>query len=118
LYIVDSARAIDHVLQCSANLTAQRVFNVIGENYQKQGPVELARRNFPDVKIVVTDKNPDLRNYRVDGSRIMRELGFKPLYTVEDAFYETDKAVHDGMFREPDWRGHSAIPLDPTALHR
>jgi nucleoside-diphosphate-sugar epimerase len=78
--------------------------------------VELARRHFPNVEIVVTDKNPDLRDYRVDGSRITRELGFKPVYTVEEAFCETAKAVSDGVFRYPDWPGHSAIPLDPLVL--
>jgi len=29
-----------------------------------------------------------LRDYRVDGLRIVRELGFAPRYTVEDAFRE------------------------------
>ncbi len=116
LHIADAARAIDHILQSSVNATERRVFNVVGENYQKRGLVELAQRHFPGVKIAVTDKNPDLRDYRVDGSRITHELGFRPLYTVEDAFCETAKAVSDGVFRDPDWPGHSAIPLDPVAL--
>jgi nucleoside-diphosphate-sugar epimerase len=116
LHIADAGRAIDHVLKSSSNETARRVFNVVGENYQKRGLVELAQRHFPGVEIAITDKNPDLRDYRVDGSRITRELGFKPLNTVEDAFCETAKAVSDGVFRDPDWPGHSAIPLDPAAL--
>ena len=118
LHIVDAGRAIDHILQCSSNLTAQRVFNVVGENYQKRGLVELALRHFPSMEVAVTDKNPDLRDYRVDGARIERELGFKPLYTVEDAFCETAEAVRNGVFRDPDWPGHSAVPLDPAALRR
>lgn len=118
LHIVDAARAIDHILKASPNQTARRVFNVVGENYQKRGLVDLARRHFPQVEIAVTDKNPDLRDYRVDGSRIARELGFMPLYTVEDAFCETAAAVSDGVFRNPDWPGHSAIPLIPSAFLR
>jgi nucleoside-diphosphate-sugar epimerase len=96
LHIVDAARAIEQVLRSSSNQTARRVFNVVGENYQKRGLVELARRHFPNVEIVVTDKNPDLRDYRVDGSRITRELGSKPVYTVEEAFCETAEAVIAG----------------------
>lgn len=118
LHIADAGRVIDHILQSSVNATAQRVFNVVGENYQKRDLVELARRHFPDVDIIVTDKNPDLRDYRVNGSRITHELGFAPFYTVEDAFCETANAVRDGVFRDPDWLGHSAIPLDPAALRR
>ncbi len=116
LHITDAARAIELVLRSSPNQIARRVFNVVGENYQKRGLVELARRHFPQVEIAVIDKNPDLRDYRVDGGRITRELGFRPLHTVEDAFCETAKAVSDGVFRDPDCLGHSAIPLNPEAL--
>lgn len=116
LHVSDAARAIEHILKSSTNQTARRVFNVVGENYQKRGLAELARRHFPDVEIAVTEKNPDLRDYRVDGSRISRELGFTPLYSVEQAFCETAHAVADGIFRDPDWAGHSAVPLDPAAL--
>lgn len=116
LHIADAGRAIEHILRSSSNRTARRVFNVVGENYQKRALVELARRHFPGVEIVVTDKNPDLRDYRVEGARITRELGFNPQYSVEDAFCETAQAVSDGVFRNPDWPGHSAIPLDPALL--
>jgi len=116
LHVADGARAIAHVLKSSPNQTARRVFNVVGENYQKRGLVELARKHFPGVEIAVTDRNPDLRDYRVDGSRITQELGFVTRFSVEDAFCETAQAVADGVFRDPDWAGHSAIPLDPAAL--
>lgn len=116
LHVVDAARAIDCVLQSSSNRSARRVFNVVGENYQKRGLVELARRHFPAVEIQITDKKPDLRDYRVDGARIAQELGFKPQASVEDAFLETARAVADGVFRDPDWPGHSAVPLDPAAF--
>lgn len=117
LHIADAAHAIEHILRTSPNQIARRVFNVVGENYQKRGLVELARRHFPDIEIAVTEKNPDLRDYRVDASRITRELGFTPRHTVEQAFCETSRAVTDGIFRDPDWPGHSAVPLDPMALH-
>jgi len=118
LHVADAARAIDHIFNSPPNQTARRVFNVVGENYQKRGLVEIARRHFPEVEIAVTDENPDLRDYRVDGSRITRELGFKPQFTVEDAFLETARAVADGVFRDPDWPGHSAIPLNPGGFVR
>lgn len=118
LHILDAARAIEHILKTSPDKIAQRVFNVVGENYQKRGLVDLARRHFPEAEIAIADKAPDLRDYRVDGSRITRELGFAPQYTVEDAFCETARAVADGVFRDPDWVGHSAIPLHAAMLRR
>ena len=116
LHVVDAARAIDCVLKSSANQSARRVFNVVGENYQKQGLAELARRHFPSIEIQFTNKKPDPRDYRVDGSRITQELGFKPRFSVEDAFVETARAVAEGAFRNPDWPGHSAVPLAPDAF--
>jgi nucleoside-diphosphate-sugar epimerase len=92
------------------------VFNVVGENYQKRSLAELARRHFPSIEIRFTNKKSDPRDYRVDGSRITQELGFKPLFSVEDAFVETARAVVEGAFRDPDWPGHSAVPLAPDAL--
>jgi nucleoside-diphosphate-sugar epimerase len=117
LHIADATYAIEHILKSSPNLTARRVFNVVGENYQKRGLLELARRHFPQIEIAVNDKEPDLRDYRVSGSRITRELGFVPRCTVEDAFCETAKAVSDGVFRDPDWPGHSAISLASCGVH-
>ena len=50
--------AVEHIAKSSPNQIAQRVFNVVGESYQKRGLVELARRYFPRVEIAVTDKDP------------------------------------------------------------
>lgn len=116
LHIHDAARAIAHVLQSSVEKIAGRVFNVVGENYQKRGLVEIARRHYPRAEISVTDKNSDLRDYRVDGKRFEQELGFRMGRTVEDAFIETAEAVNNGIFQDPDWAGHSAVPLDAKRL--
>jgi nucleoside-diphosphate-sugar epimerase len=116
LHIHDASRAIAHVLQSSVEKVAGRVFNVVGENYQKRGLVEIARRHYPDVDISVTEKNPDLRDYRVDGKRFEKDLGFRMERTVEDAFIETAAAVNNGIFQDPDWAGHSAVPLDAKRL--
>lgn len=116
LHVLDAARAVEHILKSSSNQIARRIFNIVGENYQKRGLIELARQHFPQVEIAVTEKNPDLRDYRVDGSRVSRDLGFRPRHSVEEAFCETAQAVSDGVFRDPDWPGHTAVPLDPAAL--
>jgi len=46
LHILDAGRAIEHILKSSPNQTARRVFNLVGENYQKRGLVALGRRHF------------------------------------------------------------------------
>ena len=72
----------------------------------------MVTKHFPETKIEVTDRAPDNRDYRVDASRVERELGFRCESTVEDAFLQTAQAVLGGVFHDPFWPGHSAIPID------
>ncbi len=112
LHVKDAARAFRLLLDVPTEKIAHKVFNVVGENIQKRGLVEISQRHFPKSDVKITDKKPDLRDYRVDGALVTKELGFKPEFSVEDAFKETAAAVAAGMFRDPYWKGHSAIPLD------
>jgi hypothetical protein len=73
--------------------------------------MDLVRKYYPETRISVTDAQPDNRDYRVTGERIRRELGFATRHSVEEAFIETARAVADGLFVDPHWAGHSAIPL-------
>lgn len=112
LHLADAAAAILLALQADPDKVDRRVFNVVGENQQKSGLVTIARSLYPKVNVAVVDKKPDLRDYRVSGARIRATLGFHPQHSVTDAFREVATAVHEGVFRDPDWAGHSTIPLD------
>jgi nucleoside-diphosphate-sugar epimerase len=116
LHIRDAARAIAHCLSASRQSLRGNVFNVVGENYQKRGLVQLVRKHYPATPLEVAETAPDLRDYRVSAERIRQELGFTPQYAVEDAFLETASAVASGLFRDPHWAGHSAVPLEPSRL--
>ncbi len=112
LHIDDAARAVAMLLEAAPAKVDHKVFNIVGENIQKRGLAEMSKRLFPQCDIRITDKKPDMRDYRVDGTLVTRELGFSPRLKVEDAFRETAAAVAAGMFRDPNWAGHSAVPLD------
>jgi len=116
LHVLDAARAIAHCLSVSFDGLGGNVFNVVGENYQKRGLVELVRRHYPGAPVEVADREPDLRDYRVNGERIRSHLGFLPRHTVEQAYLETAAAVAAGVFHDPHWAGHSAVPLAATRL--
>jgi nucleoside-diphosphate-sugar epimerase len=111
LHIADAARAVAHVLGEDRRRVNGRVFNVVGGNFQKQGLVDIVKKHFPKTVVKITDANPDNRDYRVSGARVERDLGFYTQHTIEDAFVETADAVRAGIFHDPLWRGHSAIPL-------
>jgi nucleoside-diphosphate-sugar epimerase len=109
LHIRDAARAIAWALDAPPAASGQ-VFNVVGENYQKQGLIDLVRRHFPDAAVAVTERVPDARDYRATGERIRRVGGFTPQLTVEDAFVDMTSAVRSGMFRDVRSREHGAAP--------
>lgn len=112
LHIDDAAEAMERVLAAVPEVVNRRVFNVVGENYQKSGLLEIARHLRPDLKVTVVDRKPDMRDYRVSGERFVQALGFRPARTIESAFREVAAAVRHGVFRDPDWPGHSAVPLN------
>lgn len=116
LHVRDASRALAHCLRVPRERLQGKVFNVVGENYQKRGLVELVWKHYPGTPVEIAEKEPDLRDYRVSGERIRREVGFTARNTVEDAFLETASAVASGLFRNPKWPGHSAIPLDLSRL--
>jgi nucleoside-diphosphate-sugar epimerase len=115
LHIRDAARAIEWCLSAPIETVSGRVFNVVGENYQKKGLARLVRQHFADAAIDVEHATADPRDYRVSGARIMREGGFAPIRTVENAFLEVADAIRGGVFRDPRWSGHAAAPPSRVA---
>jgi nucleoside-diphosphate-sugar epimerase len=113
LHVRDAARSIAHCLLQAEERVNGKVFNVVGENYQKKGLAELVLKHYPDTRIAITEKRSDPRDYRVTAEAIRRELQFVPAATVEDAFLEVASAIAAGVFREPRWPGYSALPISP-----
>ena len=89
----------------------RKVFNVVKENLKKRNLGEIVEKHYPNVAVEYTSNNSDERDYRVSGARIQSELGHRCIVTVEEAFLETAKAIENGFFRDPNWIGHSALPL-------
>lgn len=116
LHVRDAARVLRACLGAPVEKIGGRVLNVVGENIQKVGLGQLVHRHFPNARVEVTSKLPDLRDYRVSADRIAGLLGFRPAFTVENALLETANAVANGVFRDPFWPGHSAVPTDASRL--
>jgi nucleoside-diphosphate-sugar epimerase len=116
LHIRDAARAILECLGAADVLVRGKIFNVVGENCRKKHLVDVVLKHYPGAAIAITEKRADLRDYRASGELIRRDLGYVTRFTVEDAFIETAAAVSAGVFRDPRWAGHSAVPLDAARV--
>jgi nucleoside-diphosphate-sugar epimerase len=110
LHIADSAEAIELCLNAPADSIRGRVFNVVGENYQKRQLAELVKKHYPRAVITTTPAQTDLRDYRVASERIAKNLGYRPARTVEQAFIEMAHAVAEGLFPDPFRPLYEALP--------
>jgi len=98
LHIQDMARAYLHILKQEKN-TKSLIFNVGGENLSlDQIAFKVREQIDPNLNIEYSETN-DLRSYRVDSSRILNELDFKPIYTVDHAIRDLQKAFQENKYK-------------------
>ncbi len=92
VHVEDICRAYLAVLDAPPKVVHDRAFNVgtTTENYQIHELAELVQRVVPNCKVrYAPDAGPDKRCYRVDCSRIGREIhGFKPQWTALRGVHE------------------------------
>jgi len=104
IHVRDVARAVRTVLQSPAEKVGGRVFNVgdTRENFTKAMLIDKIGRAIPnEVRIERVHRTEDPRDYRVDFTRIKRELNFEITRTVDDGICELIDALGQGVFRDP-----------------
>jgi nucleoside-diphosphate-sugar epimerase len=96
----DFAQAVRRVLEVGRSRIAFEVFNVGRDdnNCTKQTIVDRIRRHLPDAPVEYRAQGSDPRNYRVDFSKISRQLFFAPEYTVDDGIAEILGALRNRLF--------------------
>lgn len=88
IHVEDICRGFLAVLEAPVEVIHNKVFNVgqTKENYRIRDLGDIVQAEMPGSKVLYAEgASPDKRNYRVDCSRIARELpGFQPRWTVLD----------------------------------
>lgn len=87
IHVRDMAQAIAEVLEADRTTIHARAFNAGSNqaNYQVKDIAQLVQKNFPESQVTLNpDASPDTRSYRVDFSKINRNLpNFKVQWTLE-----------------------------------
>lgn len=98
--IHDMVRAYVHVLKMPPGKVDKKIYNVGGENHTVN---ELAFmvQNLTGAKIKKENVS-DNRSYRINSSKILRELDFKPVYALSHAVETIKKAYEAGLI--PDYQ--------------
>lgn len=97
LDIRDMARAYLHILQ-RRDRVAGEIFNVGGENLTLNSIAEKVKLQLGTNTEIQHKPTDDLRSYRVDSSKILDRIGFKPSYSVDDSINELKNAFKSGAF--------------------
>jgi nucleoside-diphosphate-sugar epimerase len=99
VHVADVAQAIERCLAAPLESVKAEVFNVGSDeqNLTINEVGELIHRLIPQARLVNHGNNGDNRDYHVSFSRIRRELGFKPNYTVEDGVRQIEAALRAGL---------------------
>jgi nucleoside-diphosphate-sugar epimerase/CBS domain-containing protein len=103
LHVRDAARAFQLALEAPIECVRGQTFNVgsAAQNYQILALGELVCQLLPSVQLVIEDGAQDRRDYRVNFSKIERELHFRTRETVEAAIREIWAELAEGRITSP-----------------
>jgi hypothetical protein len=96
--VKDLSEAMLLLLQAPLDAVSGQVFNV-GDNrlnYTLSALAEVIRDVFPDTRVEWVE-NADLRNYRVDFSKIEKRVGFRSRYSLEEGVREIKVALESSQ---------------------
>jgi nucleoside-diphosphate-sugar epimerase len=118
VHVQDVARAILQVLTSPIQAVRGQVYNVgsNGQNYTISQIGEIIHGHVPLAHILVDDQ-PDANNYRVDFSKIQKQLNFSPRWSINQGVEQVITAIQDGRianYRDP--RFNNALYLSTGGL--
>jgi len=100
VHVLDIAHAFAQALEAPRDVIHDQAFNVgrVGENYRVRDVAHLVADIVPCCAVsIAAGATPDIRDYRVDFSKIERELpGYQPQWTVRRGIEQLWDAFSDG----------------------
>ncbi len=102
-HVEDLARGCIIVLETEPEKVNKNVFGVgdTSENYSKKMLAEIMIKVIPDAVIKYVHKDEDPRDYRVDFTKIKKELNFNITQNVPDSIYRINKLLKTGLLLNP-----------------
>ena len=98
VHVDDAAAAVALTLDAPLTLVGSEIFNV-GSNEQNHtiGQIgEMVQQHVFEAKLTVTGNDGDVRNYRVDFSKIRNRLNYSPNWTVDQGIQQVLEAIATG----------------------
>jgi nucleoside-diphosphate-sugar epimerase len=98
LHVHDAGRAVLAALEARPEQLSDSVLNVGSDeqNYTLGEIGKLVRSMVPTAELICTESKEDLRNYRVNFSRIRKALNFEAEWTLEAGIQQVVDAIRSG----------------------
>lgn len=100
IHIADMVRAYQVVLDAPKELVNGKIYNVGYQNYKVNELAQMVMHGVGEdveCEVVATEDN---RSYHVSSEKILRELGFSPKFTIQDAIKDLVVAFESGLLKD------------------
>ena len=113
IHVADMSQILLQVLSADENNVGQKIFNAGAtcENYKKEEVVHMIENALPDIKAHYSDNIDDVRNYKVDFTKIEKAIGFKPTITVQKGIDELIFCFRTGVLSKTDFESNNLEKL-------
>jgi nucleoside-diphosphate-sugar epimerase len=102
LHVDDAASAVYLALRAPRGVVQNQIFNVgsNAQNYTITQIGEAIQRLTPHARVLQSGSDVDKRNYRVNFSKIARELNFTPRWTLDAGILQVARAIENGSVQD------------------
>jgi nucleoside-diphosphate-sugar epimerase len=102
LHIKDLTNLYESCLQYPDVRINSKIYNVGFENYKVIEIAKMVQKIIGESEVrIETTKSDDNRSYHISSNKIVRELGFEPEFTVEDAIKDLKEAFEARKITDP-----------------
>jgi len=101
IHIKDMALSYLHLITAPKEKVKGQIFNAGDENYTVNELSQIVKNVIgEDVEMVVSDSD-DNRSYHISSQKILDVLGFKPIYSIEEAVRDLKDSFERGLLINP-----------------
>jgi len=113
IHVADMSQVLLQVLGANKNNVGKQIFNAgtTCENYKKEEVVRMIEKALPDIKAHYSDSVDDVRNYKVDFTKIEQAIDFKPTLTVQNGIDELIFCFRTGVLSKTDFESNNLEKL-------
>jgi nucleoside-diphosphate-sugar epimerase len=98
IHIEDMTDFYVYLLEQPDDKIHKRIFNVGFDNYKVKEIAEMVRKIIDPAIPIKTVPTDDNRSYHVSSKKVLKELGYAPRRTIEDAVIDLKNAFNQGKF--------------------